>query len=361
MPEAAYQKGFRDFFNQSYNDEIKNTANVLRESAIPAISALFGRELADLLCQQYGFTSTALDVSTDPSVAMFFATHRAPLYNLILDSPQLGAVYRWPRHSAMIAEDLLLKLEGPDCHSVTTSFRNFINDSPDLKVVKDMLVRYTSARGIWQKRMMAMIAEGLRREFGALRFPTGAFARSRMGRQSAALLWPVHEVVKALRPRHKGDYAVLVGDLLKTHHGEVFYFRHGGTGISERLNKFALWPSIRPPDEGLDADFGLELQYDHVEFEDLYLEMMLRFFSSCGPCDIIMAELLEPGNRQSLHGIGVVHGVVELGYHLHPSDADFIASHLNSREVYMPTPLLRYIPTDDVESFRAAFAAAIVS
>jgi len=318
LPEVAYQRGFRDFFNQPHSNRIRNIGNVLRESAIPASSALLGNELADLLCQQYGFTSTALDVSTDPSVAMFFATHRAPFYSLIADSPHVGVVYRWPRERAMIAEDLLLQLDDSDFDSVTTSFRNFINDSTDLKVVKDTLVRYTSATGEWQKRMMAIVAEGKRREFGALRFPANAFARSRMGRQRAALLWPVHEVVKALMPRHDGDFAALVGDLLKTHHGEVFYFRHGGARLPERLNKFALWPSIRPIDVRLAANFGLELRNDHIEFEDLYFEMMLRFFSSCGPCDIIMLELLEPGNRQSLHGIGGVHGVVDLGYLLDP-------------------------------------------
>jgi hypothetical protein len=121
LPEAAYQLGFRDFFNQPHNHRMRVVGNVLRESAIPAMSALLGGELAELLCQQYGFTSTALDVSTDPAVAMFFATHQAPFYSLVADSSQLGVVYRWPRGRAMIARDLLLPLEGSAFESIVTS------------------------------------------------------------------------------------------------------------------------------------------------------------------------------------------------------------------------------------------------
>lgn len=364
LPDAAYQTGFRDFFNQPHSHIMRDLGNVLRESAVPAISAIFGSDLGDMLCQQYGLTSQALDVSTDPSVAMFFATHRAPFYNLVADSSYPGVVYRWPRERATIAQDLLLPLESSDFESITTSFRNFIKGSVDLVVTKDTQVRYTLATGEFQfqKRMMGIVSEGERRNISALCFPAGAFDRSRIGRQRAALLWPDFKLVKVLEPRYDRNSAALIGDLMKTHQGEVFYFRQTGASMPERLNKFALWPSIRPINDGLVADFRLELQRgDHVEFEDLYFEMMLRFFSSCGPCYIIVGKLLEPGNRQSLHGFGVAHGVVNLAYQLQPSDAGFIANRLRNSEIYTPIPTLRYIPAEHMESFQAAFADAIAS
>jgi hypothetical protein len=356
LPEAAYQEGFRDFYNQPHHHRMGELGNLLRESAIPAMSALLGGELGELLCQQYGFTSTALDVSTEPSVAMFFATHQAPFYSLVPDSQHVGVVYRWPRESAMIAQDVLLPLEGSDFDSITTSFRNFIKNSADLKVSGDALVRVPLKTGESLKRMMQIVAEGESRR-GAMRFPRGTFDRSRIGCQRAALLWPLYQIVTPLRPRRTGDCAALIGDLLKTswngyskqtYHSEVFHFRHGGAGLSDRLNKFDLWPSIKPTIDGVARAFRLELRRDHIiEFEDPYLEMMLRFFSSCSPCQIVIMP------------IGVTHGVVDLGYLLHPSDADMLAKRLKSPEIYTPIPTLRYIPETYVESFQTAFADAI--
>jgi hypothetical protein len=360
--EAAYQTGFRVFFDQPHRQQIRDVSNVLRESAIPAMGALFGTDLADFLCQQYGFTSIALDVSTDASVALFFATHQAPFYHMVNDSPHLGVVYRWPRQRAATAQDLLVPLEGSNFESIRTSFRNFVHGSEDLNIVTDTLMRYTYPTGAPdQKRMMAIVSEGERRRFGALCFPFGALDRSRMGRQRAALLWPDSEVVEGLDHRRPGDRAVLVGDLLKTHQGETFRFRHASAGLPERLNKFALWPSIRPTAESPTADFRFELPQNDIEFEDLYLELMLRFFSSCCPVDILMATLRDPTNRKSLHGIGPIQGVVDLGYLLHPSDACLIAGRLRTPGIYTPIPTLRHISAEHVKSFQAAFAGAIAS
>ncbi len=246
LPETAHQHGFREFFNRSHSQRIRDVGNVLRESAIPGISELFGSDLGDLLCQQYGFTSNALYVTTDTSVAMFFATREAPFYGVVPNSPHCGVVYRWPKDRATIARNYLLPLEeNAGFDSIPISFSNFIKDSADLKIVKDTLVRYTSATGERQKRMMWIVSEGERRSLDALCFPTGALNRSRVGRQRAALLWPHFEIVNSLVPRNDGDHVALIGDLLKTHCGEAFSFRHRGVSPPERLSKFDLWPSIR--------------------------------------------------------------------------------------------------------------------
>jgi hypothetical protein len=360
LPEAAYQKGFREFFDQPHCQRIKDVGNVLRESAILGIGELIGNGLADLLCQQYGFTSTALDVTTDPAVALFFATHKAPFYTSVGDSEHMGVVYRWRRQRAMIAQDLLLPLEDSNVHSLVSSFSNFIRESIDLNVVLDTLWDPSATTGSG-KRLLWILSEGERRSLDALRFPLGTFDRSRIGWQRAALLWPDYEVVRpVVRGSDDSDRGALIGDLLKTHQGESFYFRHvADVGLPDRLTKFVLWPSIRPLTDGPTVNSRLELQIDRIEFEDLYFEMMLRFFSSCSPCQIVVDELIEPGNRQSLQGLGVAHGVVDLGYLLQPSDARLIAERLRESEIYTPIPTRRYIPEEHLESFATNFADAV--
>lgn len=357
LPEAHYQKGFGDFFNQPHRQRMRELGSTLREGAVPGIYLLFGHSIGSLLCQQYGFTSTALDATTDPSVALFFATHQAPFYMPVADSSDLGIVYRWPKESAMIAQDLLLPLEGPNFQSMVTSFGNFIKDSPDLNVAKDTLLQFTSGMTYSERRQMMIGIKGEDRSLDALRFPPGTFDRSRMGRQRAALLWPDVEQVKPLTDGlDSDDSAVLIGDLLKTHQGEFFYFRHtADSGLPGQLNKFALWPSIRPPADCPTPYSRAELQQDRFEFEDLYLEMMLRFFSTCSPLNIFMVATDPRPRRIS----GLAAGVVDLGYLLQSSDASLMAARLKTLETYTPVPALRYIPEEFVESFQAAFADAL--
>lgn len=356
MSEAAYQTGFREFFNQAHRQRINDLGDLLREGAIPGLATLIGDDLADLLCQQYGFTSLALDVTTDPSVALFFATHQAPFYRSVTETPHMGVVYRWPRERATVAQDHLLVLEDKTFHSLVTSFGDFVRESADLDVVTDMLVRATAATGR-DKRLMEIVADGERRSLGSLRVPPGTFARSRMGQQHAALLWPNSEIVKPLMDRNEGDHAALVGNLLDTHQGECFQFTHvADARASYRLDKFVLWPGIRQPAEGGGVDRGLEVRHDGIEFEDQYLELMLRFFSSCSPCMIIMSKLLEPGNRKSIRTIGVTHGVVDLGYLMQPSDARVLVERSRTPGRYVPVPARRYVPEQHLKSFEAILA-----
>jgi hypothetical protein len=88
---------------------------------------------------------------------------------------------------------------------------------------------------------------------------------------------------------------------------------------------------------------------------------MLRFFSSCSPCQISLWKLLDSGNRQSGQPIGLVNGVVDLGYLLHAIDAGFIAKRLRTAKVCALIPTLRHIPKENLESFQVALANAIAS
>lgn len=159
----------------------------------------------------------------------------------------------------MIAQDLLLPLEGPNFHSIVTSFRNFIEDSADLDVDTDTLSQFTSVTsagedfisrtGGYEKRSMGIVAKGEQRSFDALRFRPGTFDRSRIGCQRAALLWPEAEVVKPLeRGLDYSDSAALIGDLLKTHQGEFFHFRHAANAVlPDRLTSSSCGHRSAPP------------------------------------------------------------------------------------------------------------------
>jgi len=371
LSESDFQSGFRDFFNQPHIQSMRSLGISLSESVVRGMSVLIGDDLGDAFCQQYGFTSTALDATTDPSIALFFASHEAPFFTPVTDSVYHGVVYRWPREHAVIMQDLLLPLESSAFESVTASFRNFIKDSPGLQITQDALLRYNTSWGEFRKRFMAIVSTGECRAHGNLCFPPGTFYRSRIGRQRAVLLFPDFELVRSLVPTWDDDRCALIGDLLTTHHGEAFCFVHGHGETPKQLDKFTLWPSIRPNSSYLTEYRGLSLVQENVVFEDLYLEMLLRFFSSCSPCNMFVLELPKCQSRSytsakdsaepPIEPIGVAHGIVDLGYLLHPADASLIANRLRNKEVYTPIPTLRYIPEEHVESFVADFAEAIAS
>ena len=54
----------------------------------------FGKSLGNVLAQQYGINSECLDITSDPNVAAFFATHQYPHYLNAVESDNLGVIYR---------------------------------------------------------------------------------------------------------------------------------------------------------------------------------------------------------------------------------------------------------------------------
>src|SRR5262245_13785683 len=58
-----------------------------------------GRGVGNLIAQQYGLSSEAIDVSASPRVAAYFATRDYPAYEHFSGSPDwpLGVVYRFPK------------------------------------------------------------------------------------------------------------------------------------------------------------------------------------------------------------------------------------------------------------------------
>lgn len=386
MSESAYQEGFREFFNHPHDHQLKQMRDSLAGNVVGPISTLLGQRLSGLLCQQYGLTSLALDASGDPAVAMFYANHEAPYYSLVSRSPHLGVIYRWQRQHAITARDIVLQLEGSGFQSVVASFRSFVQNSADLRTGADKLVRHTPDPGqrarlaervgysspqyvhdisetrSWEKRQMWIASAGKRRNLEALRFPSGALSSSRMGRQQAAILEPNTEVVEvAVEGQDDSELAVMVGDLVKTHNGEAFYFHHDSTITTpDGINKFTLWPSLRPCPDWV-PELGLELKHNDIEFEDVYLELMLRFFSTVSPCDIMVVDMPEPASEDNFSLLGPTGGIIDLGYLLHPRDAALIAEGLASHDSLMPVPTLRHLSEELLQPFGEALADSVAS
>jgi hypothetical protein len=57
---------------------------------------VFGRAVGNMLCQQYGISSDAYDITSDPLIAGFFATRTYPTYEPFLPSSEdkIGVIYR---------------------------------------------------------------------------------------------------------------------------------------------------------------------------------------------------------------------------------------------------------------------------
>lgn len=194
LSDSDFQSGFEVFFSKARTSRQTDLHRVLREQTVPGLSFLLGNSLGILLAQQYGFASEALDVTTDPAIAIFFATNCAPFYTSVENSSELGVCYRWPRCKAMVAEELTEPLEQDSFTGCVSMFRNYISENNCLHLGPSDRTEMSDGR---IRRYQFVKSTGLDRELSLLVFPRGAFADSRMGRQKAALLWPVTETVRA--------------------------------------------------------------------------------------------------------------------------------------------------------------------
>lgn len=83
---------FNHFIYYDYvNDSIRNKT---KRVTMNKLMANFGKSFGNVLAQQYGVNSECLDITSDPSVAAFFATHQYPYYKDVVESDDLGVVYR---------------------------------------------------------------------------------------------------------------------------------------------------------------------------------------------------------------------------------------------------------------------------
>lgn len=394
IPESEFQAGHRRFFCQpctSVHDDIRA---IVRGGGIMGLDAVLGEDVSHLLCQQYGLTSSAIDATTDPRVAMFFATRDYPHY-APAGQEGIGVVYRWPRENAQVAADTLLTLEREGHTDMFASFYEMIESSPGLSFGEGKVFDIEGHGRRWQLCICAQVPP---KEREPLLVPHGAYARSRMGMQKAALIWPTYKTLDLT-----GD--TLVGNVLATHQGEVFYFRHSSTAsLSLGFDKFDLWPSVRQAEihtvTGPRGERSLHLA--HMDIADHFLDLMLRVCCGCSPIQMFVVALSErhlPGsfaiqpdsqmiigngirlNLPALSGaghifmkaLGSVQGIIDPGYRIRPFEAQMLVERMDLRprtrglsqtgtgQVCSPkgVPMCRYVSGEDVPAFEACLDAAM--
>ncbi len=318
-----------------------------------------------ILAQQYGLTSALLDATTDPKVALFFATREFPFYWPVSHMNDLGVIYRWPRDAAMVGEDILKPLERKDFESVSSSFRCFVEQSDGLETWQDDASMIMDDKV--SVKFLHIVVSGKERTFDALAFPKGAFERSRLGRQHGAFLTPLRKLVEsnavdgqryrkkllheAIEDLLKTELRKLmepnavdeqrypkkvrheaIGDLLKTHQGEAFYFQHSEEPLDlGSIDKFYLWPiqerSDLSPEKlvSIDSSDTASAALGRVEFQDKYLELLLLLLSPWSP--------VQPLLWSMKFGMPLLIAVpprtlVHPGFAIHPKEARTIARRL---------------------------------
>lgn len=354
----AFNMNMLDYLPTPELDEAGRTLWLSQGRSLVVLSAIVGPQLGLMLGQQYGLTSTLLDVTTNPKVAMFFATHKYPYYHPIKSSDELGVIYRWPKKYGIIAADHFAALESGDYQSLGKSIQRFFKKSKSIQLgfkqrkssldigKEDNFGNIVIHGSNLPQRCFPIIVTGEKRSLESLLFPKGAFANSRMGRQGAAFLYPKTKEVFDLSPSRNersiktvGDQCTLIADLIKTCGGEVFYFKHTGDipdlGL---IDKFYLWPLQEHP---VIVRKSEKVRYvpEKCPFQDKFMELLLRLLSPHSPFmlvvfiemdqteDFAMGPVLTIGGKKYVfRSPGGIH--IKPGFTIHPDEAESISFRL---------------------------------
>jgi hypothetical protein len=199
----------------------------------------FGYLLGQALAQQYGFSSEMLDVTSDPLVAGFFATHEAPDFCAAVQEG-IGVIYRFPRPKAASPP---LDLGAYNFYSC-----------PAVLDFEELLVRFrvTEQPEELRNEVESFLVTSFRekkqwRRWEAFRVSSGILAATRVARQSAALLVPdqiyVERETQETRFR-KLRVLMAVEDCAAREGTTLFCFRHGrDTSVCGHIRREYLWPN----------------------------------------------------------------------------------------------------------------------
>jgi len=238
----------------------------------------FGYLLGQGLAQQYGFSSETLDVTSDPLIAAFFATHEAPTFAIPLQRG-VGVIYRFPR----------LETASP---TFDLGAYNFYSCPPvlDLKELLVPFIRKCEQSEDFRKEVEGFLVTSFRdkkrwRCWETFRVSAGLVASSRIGRQAAALLVPDVIYKKRQTNTRYGKLRELMAieDCATREGTKVFFFRQGRhISILEHVTREYLWPNE-----------------DDAFFEMIGNALLLGVLLETGQILPNRIDLLDPGYRMS--------------------------------------------------------------
>jgi hypothetical protein len=248
---------------------------VRRHTALAGMIREYGIALGNILAQQYGLSSEAIDVTSDLQVAGFFATRRYPEYRHWsgAEGSDTGVIYRFPYDTELWGDpsnlDAFLTCIGtevPDQGPVYfTHYRKSWDFSDELResIARVFFAEHGERRVSLFSPYIVVDEEFVRT--GVARHAEVDFAATRVGRQHGGFVRPpVHRVCRVagrvqirstpgfktfFPPVAIGEKLQGVGNSLTLPDMEAFFFRHSDYHVP--LEAEYLWPG--PEDDALYA------------------------------------------------------------------------------------------------------------
>jgi hypothetical protein len=203
-----------------------------------------GYLLGTTLAQQYGLSSEGLDVTKDPAIAAFFATHRSEEAYSRCESSGIGIIYRFPFYESAVR---VRPLSDFNYYSMPTT----VDLADVLNRFERERLEIGSLRTAIRCYYGATYREGLR-DRDLFMLPLGAVQRSRIARQKAIIVFP-DELRKDVDGEPPGIDGIIqpefrfIEDVGQRDGVERFYFHHSGDFIEiNEINRETLWPRDDP-------------------------------------------------------------------------------------------------------------------
>lgn len=154
----------------------------------------FGFPLAQMYMQQVGLTSEGLDVTEDPLIAFFFATHEYDNGEYRPRSPasrEPAVIYRWTLPQRDWTSDELNKYGFDNCPAVIPSWKiiRLFGEARTANEAMDSILEYRRAIN-WSALTFDLQSIRNQRPLNIIKFPPSFIANSRIDRQRAALILP---------------------------------------------------------------------------------------------------------------------------------------------------------------------------
>ena len=153
--------------------------------------------IAASICQQAGYRSEAIDITFDPTIALFFATHK---YNTekskyeLLEDDEVSVIYKWKNLKKM-NKDNILKVVTVNCPSVIPTYEIFDTfEKIDTGTREQQIEIFKKSLEDWMNILYKLDSGEILEQdvniFKTIKIPNFLWERSRIYMQKAALLLP---------------------------------------------------------------------------------------------------------------------------------------------------------------------------
>lgn len=278
VTETSYLRGNYRRISKQRLITNRTQRDIQRERAMYSLVRAVGYGLGNILAQQYGLRSETVDITDDPRIAAFFATHQFPSYKTVHASDQeIGVIYRFrdphqgrvlPVEELRFNEELSQVRDMPGQLWVERPQRLVWLSAPEqmrirqeeqyhLTVPNLFCSGHDTQRILAELQKDAQVANSLGKYSPNKRFLD--YQNSRWARQMGGYIRPAIAYEGYIEGSFEiSDNAVGMSvlkdatayldapigivDLAQLRHTETFYFRHSGKQVD--IEREYLWPHI---------------------------------------------------------------------------------------------------------------------